>query len=535
MADPLSMAASIAGLMSLADTVFRYVFKYARGAVNAKKEVETLSTEINGLSAVLRSLHALASELEAEVSFEPTLRMQHLTYCKQTLETLRNRVKKAADDFDNKAKWEGITRRLKWPFSASETKDLLSDISRCKETLTLATTADTMRKLQICLTNQADLDRKLDKKLDNITHILERDEVDVRKRLVLDFFMKPEANPKANLSQSIKLRHPTTGSWLTSSHAFRAWLDTPGSRLWLNGIPGGGKTVLAGAVVQEALSIKSPDTAVAFFFCDYKNPATLLPLNIIGAIASQIARQNDDAFDLLQDYYEELHPARALDRVADVDELRAIVAKMSQLFSQVTVIIDGLDECGENADSVLESISELAMSTTSTSLALFSRDELNIRTCLHEDFEEISIEAHKEDIELFVRAEMEHRIQSNRLKLSNLKIKDDIVEELITRANGMFRWVVCQLDYLCEFATDADRLNALKELPPTLPDSYRRLLERLNKRPVRVQRMVQMSLQFIAFCPEPSEQSSSNPTRSTSAQRSTGQCFQERNSTIPPC
>lgn len=66
-----------------------------------------------------------------------------------------------------------------------------------------------------------------------------------------------------------------------------------------------------------------------------------------------------------------------------------------------------------------------------------------------------------------------------------------------------FRWVVCQLDYLCEFATDADRLNALKELPPTLPDSYRRLLERLNRRPPRVQRMVQMSLQFIAFFPEP--------------------------------
>jgi hypothetical protein len=231
MGEPLSMAASIAGLMSLADTVFRYVFKYARGAVNAKKEVESLSTEINGLSAVLRSLHALASELEAEASFEPTLRMQHLTHCKQTLETLLNRVKKAADDFDNKAKWEGITRRLKWPFSASETKDLLSDISRCKETLTLATAADTMRKLQICLTNQADLDRKLDRKLDNITHILERDEADVRKRLVLDFFMKPEASPKTNLPQSIRLRHPTTGSWLTSSHAFRAWLDTPGC--WL--------------------------------------------------------------------------------------------------------------------------------------------------------------------------------------------------------------------------------------------------------------------------------------------------------------
>lgn len=437
MADPLSMAASIAGLMSLADTAFRYVFKYARGAVGAKKEVESLSTEINALAGVLRSLHALASELEAEASFEPTLRMQHLIHCKQSLETIRNRVKRAADDFDNKAKWEGITRRLKWPYSVGETKDLISDLSRCKETLILATSADTMRKLQICLANQADIDRKLDKKLDTIADILERDEVDVRKRLVLDFFMKPEANPKANLSQSIRLRHPTTGGWLTLSHAFRTWLDTPGSRLWLNGIPGGGKTVLAGAVIEEALSARSPDVAVAFFFCDYKNKATLAPVNILGAIASQIARQKDDAFNLLQDYYQELHPARALDRVADVDELRASITKMSELFKQTIIIIDGLDECGENTDSVLDSISELSLSTTSTSLALFSRDELNIRTWLHDEFEEISIEAHKEDIELFVRAEMEQRIQNNRLKLNNLKIKDEIGEELIMRANGM--------------------------------------------------------------------------------------------------
>ncbi|KAM0436823.1 hypothetical protein ACHAPT_002535 [Fusarium lateritium] len=501
MADPLSIAGSIAGLMSLADTVFRYVFKYARSAVGAKKEVESLSVEINALAGVLRTLQALASELEAETSFEPTLRMQHLSHCKQTLETIRNRVKKAADDFDNKSKWEGITRRLKWPFSVSETKDLLADVSRYKETLILATSADTMRTLQICLANQADLERKLDKKLDNITDILERDEVDARKRLVLDFFMKPEANPKANLSQSIKLRHPTTGSWLTLSPSFKMWLETPGSRLWLNGIPGGGKTVLAGAVIEEAFSARSPDIAVAFFFCDYKNEATLTPVNIFGAIASQIARQRDDAFDLLQDYYQELHPTRALDRAADADELRATITKMSELFNQTIIVIDGLDECSENTDSVLDSISELATSTTSTSLALFSRDEFNIRTWLQDEFEEISIEAHKEDVELFVRAEMEQRIQNNRLKLSNLKIKEEIVEELITRANGMFRWVVCQLDYLCEFATDADRRNALKELPPTLPDSYRRLLERLNKRPARVQKMVQLSLQFIAFFP----------------------------------
>lgn len=62
-----------------------------------------------------------------------------------------------------------------------------------------------------------------------------------------------------------------------------------------------------------------------------------------------------------------------------------------------------------------------------------------------------------------------------------------------------FRWVVCQLDYLCDCAHDAERREALKTLPPDLPESYRRLLERVNRCSTRVQTIVQMCLRFIAF------------------------------------
>lgn len=65
-----------------------------------------------------------------------------------------------------------------------------------------------------------------------------------------------------------------------------------------------------------------------------------------------------------------------------------------------------------------------------------------------------------------------------------------------------FRWVACQLDYLCEFNTDSDRIKALEQLPPTLPDSYQRILQRVNSRPAKTQRMVQLCLQFIAFFPK---------------------------------
>lgn len=62
-----------------------------------------------------------------------------------------------------------------------------------------------------------------------------------------------------------------------------------------------------------------------------------------------------------------------------------------------------------------------------------------------------------------------------------------------------FRWVVCQIDYLCECAHDEERREALSKLPPDLPKSYRRLLERLNRCSAVVQTMVQKCLLFIAY------------------------------------
>ncbi|KAI9163536.1 Ankyrin repeat domain-containing protein [Paramyrothecium foliicola] len=504
MADPLSASASIAGLLSLADTVFRYVFKYARGAAGAKEEIQSLAHEINNLSSVLRNLNALASELEAEgQTFEPALKLAHLIDCQQTFEKIKNRVKKATDSFESRSKWEGIQRQLKWPFSAPETKSLLADVSRCKETIALAASADNMRTLQLCLAKQTEQSSKLDRmieKLDRI-EIQTQIHIDQKKALVLDFFLKPETNPQPSLAYNIKLRHATTGGWLLSSDKFTDWMKTRGSRLWLNGIPGGGKTILASAIIQESLARSSADVGVSFFFCDYKNAASLTVVNILGAIASQIALQHDEAYKLLEDYYTELHPLRALNKNADPDELRALIANMSELFRQVYLVVDGIDECGDDTASVAEALAELATTTESTSIALFSRNELEIRAWLEDNYDDISIEAHTEDLELYVRSEMERRMQTGRLVIQNLKVKDEIAEELVKRANGMFRWVACQLDYLEECTTDADRRRALTELPPTLPDTYKRLLERVNRRPARVRKMVQMSLHFIAYFP----------------------------------
>ncbi|ETS79164.1 hypothetical protein PFICI_09017 [Pestalotiopsis fici W106-1] len=499
--DPLSLAASVAGLISLADVVFRYVYKYGKAAAGAKQEVLALSQEINNLSSLLRTLEALASDLEdGGDEFNPALRSHLLVNCKDTLEKIRGKLKKATDSFQARSKLSGVTRQLKWPFAASETKELMVEISRYKETMTLAISSDSMRQLQLSLAKQDEHGKQIaaihtiTKRIEINTQILVNNE----KRRVLDFFMPAAINPQSNLEHNIRLRHPVTGMWLVESDDLTKWIQTPGSKLWLSGIPGGGKTVLAAAVIQEALARGSLQHGVAFFFCDYKNEDTWKPLSVLGAIVSQLARQKDEAFDMLKAYFDTLHPERGLEKAADLEELRLTIAKMAELFDQVTVIIDGLDECGDQTDDVVDSIAETAENSHQITIALFSRDEINIRLRLEDEFKHIPIAATTGDIDLFVGAEIQQRVQAGRFGTLSTALKDEIRERLVEGANGMFRWVVCQLDYLGEFATDTDRRQALHELPPTLHGSYMRLLERLSRLPERIQSRVQMCLQFIA-------------------------------------
>ncbi|PNP78595.1 hypothetical protein FNYG_08074 [Fusarium nygamai] len=445
MADPLSIAASIAGIIGLADAVFRYTFKFSRTASGAKDEVHRLNEEIGSFSTVMRKLHALACNLEAQGQvFESALRVEHLAQCERTFEKIRKRLTKAVDDFKNPSKWQGLARKLKWPFSVSETKDLLADISRYKDTISLAASADTMRQLQLLLSKQAKHHDETDKVQRNTLEKVEigtRILLDNQKRTILDFFMSPDSNPQSNLDQSIKWRQPTTGTWLLESDDLQQWFSNSGSRLWLKGLPGGGKTVLAGAVIQEALSIASiaaSSIGVAFYFCDYKNNKTHYPVQVLGAIANQLALQKEESLEVLEKYYPDLHPTRSLSQSPDVDELRASITRMAETFDKTFMIIDGVDKCGDKVEEVAKALSELADSADSASIAIFSRDEEEIRIALGmNDFGHIDIAARTEDIVTYIRADMMSRESRGQFIIRDTTVKERIENELVKRADGM--------------------------------------------------------------------------------------------------
>jgi ankyrin repeat protein len=62
-----------------------------------------------------------------------------------------------------------------------------------------------------------------------------------------------------------------------------------------------------------------------------------------------------------------------------------------------------------------------------------------------------------------------------------------------------FRWVACQIDYLCELPNDRARREALESLPPDLNSTYQRILQRLIANNPYRQSIAQRTLMWLLY------------------------------------
>ncbi|KAL1641899.1 hypothetical protein SLS58_005734 [Diplodia intermedia] len=505
MGDPLSVASGIAGLLSIAGLVFSRTYKFVKAAKEADSSIQKLSNEIRTLSGILQSLSLVAIELETG-PVDSAFQLHHVISCQQVLLKIERSTREAdpADAGDNKAR--SFMKKLKWPFTSAETMELIAEITRHQRLITVALSADSIIHLQKLLSGQDEIRKDIKdmrNEFDRQRELATRISMDKERKKVLDFF--GGVNPSTNHETSRGLRHRQTGLWLLSNEKFFAWVNTSGSRLWLSGIPGAGKTVLASVIIEEMMKQSTPEEAIAYFYCDYKDEQRQQLPNILGAIACQLARQDESqrSFALLQDYYTACHPHDRPASSPKTSKLLEVIQNMSSCFDEVSIVVDALDECGNNRTEVVESLAGLNhRALSSIRMAFLSRDELDIRMIL-EDFMHIPIAAHSEDLEIFVFEEIEARIRKKKLRIKNPALKNDIIEKLIHGADGMFRWAACQIDYLCTLPHDRARREALASLPPDLNSTYERILDRVAKQPLSTQRIVRDTLMWTIYADPP--------------------------------
>ncbi|KAE9398173.1 hypothetical protein BT96DRAFT_40006 [Gymnopus androsaceus JB14] len=307
-------------------------------------------------------------------------------------------------------------------------------------------------------------------------------------------------------SQDLFLHKRTagTGEWFLKGRELDEWKQIPNSLLWLQGDVGSGKSVLVSTVINDLRGLDAYENQlVAFYFFDSRDASKQNFNNLVSTLLSQLlsTTMQEEIYLAIWKLYNihENFKSKPSDRelIATLKDVISIL-KVNSLF----VIIDGLDEMETQSFKPLFQLME-ELSTVAYShlhMLIASRPHIFYARELEQLCSKVVLidkENVNTDVEIFLDYTMKN---DNAFGQHSDEEKSQIVNSLTGRANGMFRWVDCQLIALqsCIGLKAVD--SVLNQLPANLNDTYIQALQSIEASRIEDTKQV---LQWLCFSMEP--------------------------------
>ncbi|KAH9020277.1 hypothetical protein EDB83DRAFT_2231722, partial [Lactarius deliciosus] len=282
-------------------------------------------------------------------------------------------------------------------------------------------------------------------------------------------------------------QHQGTAIWFFQGSLLAKWKST-GSLLWIHGKPGSGKSVLCSAVIQDIMTLRDAGLAsMAYFYFDFRDTDKQNRRSLLLSLVSQISARSDLCCDILHRAYL-THDNGAH---KPTDDVLIQCLKETLMFSDdcpIYIIMDALDECPDTfglpspRDLVLGLVKDLVeLSLPHLHICVTSRPEIDIRTAL-EPLTSLRVSLHdqtgqKEDIVEYVNSVVHSDSRMGKWREQDQNL---VIETLSDRADGMFRWVFCQLETVRQCFPPSLR-RILQELPESLDETYERILKNISR------------------------------------------------------
>ncbi|KAH9172311.1 hypothetical protein EDB89DRAFT_1886149, partial [Lactarius sanguifluus] len=305
-------------------------------------------------------------------------------------------------------------------------------------------------------------------------------------------------DPSTNYNIGLRDLHEATATWFLEARIFQDW-HSAGSLLWIHGKPGSGKSVLCSAIIQHILSLRHGGRAsVAYFYFDFRDDNKKHHHNLLPSLLIQFAAHSIPCCDIMSRVYS-AH-GKGTQQPSD----NVLIDCLTDMLSATTkhpiyIILDALDECPNTSgvrsprDRVLSLIKGLLdLHLSNLHICVTSRPEIDIRICLEPLTSRwVSLHdqtGHKKDITKYIKSEVDVIANQKRWREDD---KELVIKTLSEQADGMFRWVYCQLEMLRLCLRSRVR-QFLNELPDSLDETYERVLKEIHKtNQVYAQRLLQ--------------------------------------------
>ncbi|WKT45256.1 NACHT nucleoside triphosphatase [Fusarium oxysporum f. sp. vasinfectum] len=290
-----------------------------------------------------------------------------------------------------------------------------------------------------------------------------------------------------------------TGKWLFRDASFQNWLDGKEKAnriLWLRGIPGAGKTLLASSVIKHTQQLNNTHTVFAFLtYLDRGISA----LSVLHSLIFQLTSNSLFLKTMLcQSDLQYLGN--------DFNIAAALFQALIHSAGAVRLIVDGLDEIDATQRSrLLKELVRLSGECEECYILLTSRPESDIARDLNGKTINIQVDKNNAgSIQVFINKTMEKWFKDRAFVPSVRDQLQSWAAPLAARAKGMFLYakVIFRIIYYINDVEDIQ--NQLEHLPTSLEDAYGRILEQINAsaEPQR-KKLARLILGWVGCAPSP--------------------------------
>ncbi|KAK0654181.1 hypothetical protein QBC41DRAFT_386563, partial [Cercophora samala] len=273
------------------------------------------------------------------------------------------------------------------------------------------------------------------------------------------------------------------GRWLLESQPFQDWFHPDFCKsplLWITGIPGAGKSVLASIIIDEARNLDT-DTTVAFFFCQPNDTNTNTFVAVARGLISQLMTQNSSLITSLA----EQRSLSGQVTLSTADLAKSMLKDALGCCKNTYIVIDGLDSCSrKDRKEIVSTIRSLVDSLPKEQMddvrcVFLSQNDGFAKKDLG-DLPTITItpKDNKSDIENYWNSCKNH-LETRLGSLQALGI--DIVKVVTARAHGMFLFATLMFLHL-EPLPLQELQSELRKIPQGLDEVYERIMQNLLSR-----------------------------------------------------
>ncbi|OPB36873.1 hypothetical protein A0O28_0059530 [Trichoderma guizhouense] len=293
---------------------------------------------------------------------------------------------------------------------------------------------------------------------------------------VIDWLAKCSGDYQAKNDQIKETMVPDTGFWFLRLPELQGFMQHGNDEyrlLWCHGLPGAGKSHLACRVIEtlEETFKNDPSSAVLYWYFDYRYPQerTL----ILSSFLMQLIGQIQTLPTTIVELYENKGKGRGNDTGPDTSVLMREIDALLRKFKQSFVVLDAMDECIESfQNEALEIVNHLQ--NIGARILITSRQTDPEKT--FSGWIPVEIKAHTEDIRLLI----DDNLTRGRYKvMQNNELKEEVIETIVSKADGMFLWASFQLKEVLKRLTPTRIRAVLQNLPETISEYFGGIMSRI--------------------------------------------------------